>query len=488
MIKTIKTKLIFFSIIFIILSTGIPIYILIQQFRENFNQRSVVMLDTTLEMLRYGLKISMLNQDKNVQSVVDSISSSKIVDHIRIFDSEGTVLYSSNHNEINKSLAVIAPDHIDRKNIQQKNIKLVTELGLYSVTEPILNEKECHTCHQSGHTIAYLDIDTDLTKAETVFYTGSNHMFFLAIAGMIVLGISIYLMFNYLINRPLKKLITAMDKVESVNYDVKLFESKQDEIGSVYNHFNNMISKLKSSKEKIEELHFERLQRVNRLKTLGELTSQMAHEINNHTAIIMSHADYLELESNKKQNLKDYSEDFNIILDQANKLSLITGNILRHSKKSKNIFERVNLVDVINRSMQLLNPSLKKKNIKFDLSLKVNNALIFADPLQMEQVLINLVNNSIDALDINGQIKIELSDNPGSGFRLTVADNGCGIEKENIDQIFSAFYTSKDQEKGTGLGLYIVKNICDNHNIIIGCESEPGKGSKFTLKFNRHEI
>jgi len=186
-------------------------------------------------------------------------------------------------------------------------------------------------------------------------------------------------------------------------------------------------------------------------------------------------------------DLKDYSEDFNVILDQTNKLSLITGNILRHSKKSKNIFEKVNLVDVINRGIQLLIPSLKKKNINFDLSLKVNNAFIFADPLQMEQVLINLVNNSIDAIEKNGQIKIELSDNPDSGLQLTVADNGCGIEKENISQIFSAFYTSKDQEKGTGLGLYIVKNICDNHNIIIDCESEPGKGTKFTLNFNRHE-
>ena len=487
MLKTIKSKLIFFLIVFIVISTGIPIYILIQQFRENFNQRSVVMLDTTLEMLRYGLRISMLNQDKNVQAVVDSISSSEIVDHIRIFNSEGKVLYSSNHNEINKNLALIAPQHVNTKNIQQKNIRLVTELGLYSVTEPILNGKECQSCHQSGETIAYLDIDTDFTKAETVFYTGSSHMFFLAIAGMIVLGLSIYLIFNYLINRPLKKLITSMDKVETGNYDVQLFEKKQDEIGTVYNHFNNMISKLKSSAEKIEELHFERLQRVNRLKTLGELTSQMAHEINNHTAIIMSRADYLELESNRKMDLKDYSEDFNVILDQTNKLSLITGNILRHSKKSKNIFEKVNLVDVINRGIQLLNPSLKKKNINFDLSLKVNNAFTLADPLQMEQVLINLVNNSIDAIEKNGQIKIELSDNPDSGLQLSIADNGCGIEKENISQIFSAFYTSKDQEKGTGLGLYIVKNICDNHNIIIDCESEPGKGTKFTLNFNRHE-
>lgn len=487
MLKTIKSKLIFFLIVFIVISTGIPIYILIQQFRENFNQRSVVMLDTTLEMLRYGLRISMLSQDKNVQAVVDSISSNEIVDHIRIFNSEGNVLYSSNHKEINKNLSMIAPQHVNTKNIQQKNIRLVTELGLYSVTEPILNEKECQSCHQSGKTIAYLDIDTDFTKAETVFYTGSSHMFFLAIAGMIVLGISIYLMFNYLINRPLKKLIAAMDKVETGNYDVQLFEKKQDEIGTVYNHFNNMISNLKSSAEKIEELHFERLQRVNRLKTLGELTSQMAHEINNHTAIIMSRADYLELETNKKKDLKDYSEDFNVILDQTNKLSLITGNILRHSKKSKNIFEKVNVVDVINRGIQLLNPSLRKKNIKFDLSLKVKNAFIFADPLQMEQVLINLVNNSIDAIEKNGQIKIELSDNPGFGLQLSVADNGCGIEKENISQIFSAFYTSKDQEKGTGLGLYIVKNICDNHNIIIGCESEPGTGTMFTLKFNRHE-
>jgi signal transduction histidine kinase len=487
MFKSIKSKLIFFSIIFIIVSTGIPIYILIQQFRENFNQRSVVMLDTTLEMLRYGLKNSMLDQDKNVQTVIDKISSSESVDHIRIFDEEGLVLYSSNKNELNKNLSVIAPNHINTNEINKKKIRLISELGLYSVTEPILNEAECQSCHQSGQTIAYLDIDTDLTKAETIFYTGSFHMFFLAIAGMIVLGISIYLMFNYLINRPLKRMILAFDKVETGNYDIKLSETKQDEIGTVYKHFNSMVAKLKSSKEKIEELHFERLQRVNRLKTLGELTSQMAHEINNHTAIIMSRADYLELESNNKSNLKEYSEDLQVILDQTNKLATITGNILRHSKKSKNIFEPVNLSSVIERSLQLLNPSLKKKNIHLDLSVNVQDAIIYADALQLEQVLINLINNSIDAIETNGEIKIDISENKSSELVLTITDDGCGIEKENIDQIFSPFYSSKTQDKGTGLGLYIVKNICDNHNIQIDCESEIGKGTKFTLKFKRYE-
>jgi len=130
----------------------------------------------------------------------------------------------------------------------------------------------------------------------------------------------------------------------------------------------------------------------------------------------------------------------------------------------------------------MVQPTCKKSNINCFKNTDLKEALIYADPLQIEQVLINLVSNSIDATGENGQIEISLKKQDKDELKLSVEDNGCGIDQEKIEHIFSPFFTTKSTTKGTGLGLYITKNICDNHNIDIGCTSKVGVGTNFTLK------
>ena len=130
----------------------------------------------------------------------------------------------------------------------------------------------------------------------------------------------------------------------------------------------------------------------------------------------------------------------------------------------------------------MVQPTCKKSNINCLKNTDLKEALIYADPLQIEQVLINLVSNSIDAVGENGQIEISLKKQNEDELKLSVEDNGCGISQEKIEHIFSPFFTSKSAEKGTGLGLYITKNICDNHKIDVSCTSKVGVGTNFTLK------
>ena len=101
----------------------------------------------------------------------------------------------------------------------------------------------------------------------------------------------------------------------------------------------------------------------------------------------------------------------------------------------------------------------------------------------MEQVLTNLVNNSIDAINSNGKLLIKVDKTKNQEFQLSILDNGQGIEDHIKEKIFSPFFTTKSGNKGTGLGLYIVKNICNNHDAEISCESDPGIGTKFIITF-----
>jgi len=309
MFKTVRSKLVITSVLFVLISAGIPIYILINQFRQNFDERSRIMLNVTTKLLRYELYNSMMQgSGKDIQQIITEMGNLESVDHIRFVNENGLIKYSSSEDEVGEKISYVDPKHINTKNLTHKNLRLISSADAYSLTEPIINEKRCQSCHGTKEKIlAYLDLDIDLTRAETIFFTGSVHMIFVGIAVLIILGIGLYLIFTYFINKPLTNLNVALKSVESGKLDVEIPSKKNDEIGKVYRRFNLMTKNLKSSREEIEELHFDQLQRADRLTTLGELTSQVAHEVNNHTAVIMSRADFLDMESSTRTELLKYN-------------------------------------------------------------------------------------------------------------------------------------------------------------------------------------
>jgi signal transduction histidine kinase len=428
----------------------------------------------------------MMQGNKNIQDISTTLGSLENVQHIRIFNDNGVIKYASKTNEIGKNISEIDPEHILLKNLDQTSVRLVGRNDAYSISEPIINEEGCQSCHGvDNKTIAFLDLDTHLTKAETVFFTGSYHFLFLGIALVLILTIGLYLIFTQLIIKPLTGLNRALKIVEEGNLEINMPTKRNDEIGKVYKRFNLMLQKLKSSKEKIEELHFDQLQRADRLTTLGELTSQVAHEVNNHAAVIMSRTDFLEMEISRQPDLDSYKEDLNTILDQTNKISAITKNLLRHSKQSTSNKEKIDLGKTIDHSIFILQPLLKKKKIVCSFKSEIQNCIVIADELQIEQVMTNLILNAADAVDEDGKIDVSLTSDNENRPIIFIKDNGQGIEPDAIDKIFSPFYTSKSQGKGTGLGLYIVQNICKSHDIDIKCDSDLGTGTTFRLLFRK---
>ena len=485
MFKSIKSKFIFFSIFLIFMTAVIPMYFLVRQLRENFKERSIVMLDTTLDIVRYGLKFAMMTgHPEDIQNMIDEISKKSGIYRIRIFNSKGKIKFATNHEEINENLTVVAPHHYDYTKSEGKVISLETGENIYSTSEPIFSEKPCQSCHEEKGMIAYLDIDSNLTSSESKFYTGSVHMIFLGWAVILILLAGLYFIFNKFINSPLKRLVFALSDVESGNLNVSLDVKENDEIGTVNKHFNAMTSKLRTSREQIDQMHLEELQRLNRLKTLGELTSQTAHEVNNHIAIIMSRADYLSMETTKVPALKKYAEDLHVLLDQSSKISEITGNILKYSKKKSVELKEINLVDVVNEFVMVYEPLLLKQNILLRTDFKLEKAFTIGDSVQINQILTNLISNAADAIVDDGIITISLSASNDERINLAVTDNGPGIDKEREKEIFSPFFTTKNTQNNTGLGLYIVKKICENLNAQIKCNSEQGTGTTFIISFN----
>jgi len=488
MLKRINTKFIFFTTIFILLSVGIPTTFLVVQMRENFDQRSRIMLESTIDVVNNCLINAMrLGRTKDIQTILDNISKNVSVDHIRLLKENGLISYASNHEEIGQNIQSIDPGHTDLNDINHTGITLIEDERIYSVTRPIINAKECQNCHGSEPIISYLDVDTNLTQAERFFHTGSLHMIFLAIAVILILFFGFYYLFNFFINRPLSRFKKALDNVEKGNLEVQLPAKNPDEIGTLEIHFNHMVHNLKESKQKIDELHFEQLQRADKLVTLGELAAEMAHEINNPAGIVMARTDFIQMDSDKYPQLKKYEEDFDVIISQINKISKITGNILKYSKKLPKEFHQANLQTISEDTLSILGPRLAKKKITVEKFYQSIHPEIIGDSNQLEQVFTNLVNNAIDALDYGGKTTIRLEDIDDDRILWSLEDTGAGMDNSVQELIFSPFFTTKSSEKGTGLGLYIVKNICKNHNAEITCDSKPGQGTTFKILFPRQE-
>lgn len=486
MLKTVKSKFIFSALIFIMISVGAPATFLIIQFRENFKERSMMMLETSLDFINSSISHSMMIKNKDIQKIIESHVNATVRD-IRIFDKSGKIKYSTDKTDVGKNIRMIPAHHsID---LSGKNIILSSEEKIYSGIIPIKNTAECRTCHDTKGVIGYLDLDFYLSEAETYFYTGVRHTLFLSIAVFIFLASGLYFIFNRFINNPLQKVIGALGEVEKGNLSVRQKIENDDEFGSLNRHFNNMVSQLEKSLKEIDQFHFKQLQRADKLVTLGELAAEMAHEINNPTGVIMTRADFLKLESEENEILKKYNDDIKVIISQADKIAQITKSVLKYSKKRQQDFQQMDLVSTVENSLKIFKPSLEKRNIivrqNFTGSSTCSEPVIVGNQQQIEQVITNILNNSMDAIGSDGNIEINIKCTEKKYIELAIKDDGPGIDPVVKEQIFLPFYTTKSDKNGTGLGLYIVKNICQHHDAEIYCDSKMNSGTTFTIYFKQ---
>ncbi len=241
-----------------------------------------------------------------------------------------------------------------------------------------------------------------------------------------------------------------------------------------------------SEKRRMEE----RLIRSQKMEAVGTLAGGMAHDFNNLLTAILGYAEII-LSMTKEGD--PFNKPATIIYDAAKRGADFGKRILTITRKEKMEAKSVNINDIVRSSMELLQRSLPK-NIEIVTSLSDTLPLTKADPSQLQQVIINLVVNARDAMPEGGRLLIETafvgSENgaashmysEGGGFvKLAISDTGIGIDTITQRKIFDPFFTTKEMGKGTGLGLYIVHSIVNNHGGYINLYSEPLKGTQFRI-------
>ena len=223
----------------------------------------------------------------------------------------------------------------------------------------------------------------------------------------------------------------------------------------------------------------EEVARNKRLASLGKLSAGIAHEIRNPLSSIRGLAQFV-YSSFKKNDAR--KEDLDTIIQEVDRLNLLIVQVLDFAKIKKLNLSQFSINELVVKIVEFLKLEIKNKKIDFHLSLSQDISSICADENQVRQIIMNVVINSIQAIKINGKIKIttensRLKEKPA--IKLIIEDSGIGIPESELSQIFDPFFTKKD--KGTGLGLSIVYKLVENHQGEIKVESIEGKGTKFMI-------
>jgi signal transduction histidine kinase len=288
----------------------------------------------------------------------------------------------------------------------------------------------------------------------------------------------------------------TQDGVEGIKSGAFDYLSKPVTIEHLLGKIRQAHNKIVAARQKKEAAEYRvRIQQqmiaTERLAALGTLAAGVAHEINNPLAIINESAGYLSLLLKKKELAQmPHREAFDKALlkieNSVKRARNITHQLLGSLRKSKALLVEIDLAELVNETVRLFHKEIKDRNIEVILGQANGLKPIWTDPDQLRQVLINLLSNAIAAVPDQGRITIQIETTAGAAT-LSLSDTGTGIPKERLEKIFEPFFSTKPPGEGTGLGLFVTREIVEKLGGKISVDSRVGHGSRFTVQIpDRH--
>jgi len=314
-------------------------------------------------------------------------------------------------------------------------------------------------------------------------YTDIRYHAILIFSGITLTGIILSILLALLISRrissSINKLVTASKELANGNLEAKVGQVSNDELGELAETFNYMATSLKDRDEQLKEYTKSKIMESERLALIGQLSANVAHELNNPLQGIVTYSHLLLEEETCNEDAKTNLQK---IVVQANRCRDIIRGLLdfsRHKNPDKTL---CNVNTLLKGCISLVEKQAPFHNIQLVTDLESNLPSVVLDPSQIERVFLNLIINAADAMDGNGRLIITTRHNRNKeSIEIRVQDTGHGISAENMPKIFDPFFTTKETGHGVGLGLAISYGIVQEHGGSITVESELEKGATFTV-------
>ena len=414
----------------------------------------------------------------------------KDVRKINLFSMDGTIKASTQDDELNKKVGDVQfylKDHhfIREEMVQHKDGSKERE-RVYYFNSPILNRPECYQCHDKKEKIiGILSVSNSLKEMDTMISKIEIHSIILAVITIVFLSFVLGFLFFKLINVPIKKVTETMKKAEEGDLNVRVNVKSRDEMGNLAENLNMMIEKLNLAKEEAEQYHQELMQRADRMASIGELASGIAHEIRNPLAGIQGAIQILANDFSKEDPRRQVTDE---IQKQIYKLERLVKDLLNYAKPVPANYLPSDINQLVDKVLSFFMIQ-RGKSADFKIEKRYFSSLpkTMIDPSSMEQAFLNIILNAQKAMPQGGTFTVSTVALPqgrddGKEVRevqVIFEDTGLGIAGENLPKIFNPFFSTRSD--GTGLGLSITKNIVEQHGGKIEVESQVNVGTKFII-------
>ena len=444
---------------------------------EHALEDNVLVISHTIER---SLQNAMLDgRSREVQNILEAVGGYHNIRQVKIFSPSGVILKSSKPWKIGRKIEPITQKWLEEGKFR-KPVKRRDE-GIFSVLFPIENDARCYHCHGSLAKLnGVLAVDVSMAHTQKELAELSKNMLLWAFGVTAILAVALSLFLTHLVTNPIHELIKTMERAER-GLEARVDVRSVDDIGRLGEAFNSLLTKLDSARRRVERYHYEQMKRADRLASIGEMAAGIAHEIKNPLAGIAGVIQVLKKDQAADSQKRAVLDE---VLSQVDRMDKAVRNLLSFARPPEPKTTHVDINGLIGKLLDFLAPQFAKNAITAERKLAPGLPWLTLDPDLIQQALINIALNAIQAMPEGGTIIVETKttepdrENPGS-IRIELADTGKGISQDNLNRIFNPFFTTRQQ--GTGLGLSITQRIIEQHGGEIEVMSTAGKGTRFTI-------
>jgi two-component system NtrC family sensor kinase len=459
------------------------------------------------------------NNREGLYHVMKTIAEEPGVAKVRIFDREGRITYSTDVAEVNqvvdKSEEACFHCHVQSQPLAHLNrpdrfriYRNAAGERVLGVINPIENQASCSNADCHAHPaeqriLGVLDTDMSLSKADMQLAESTRRMIiYTAIALLMIAGFSWIFVWR-VVGVPIKTLEAGTERLSDGELGFQIDVHSRDEVGDLAQSFNTMSLQLRDANEQIvawaktledrvaektaelQQAHNHAL-RFEKMASIGKMAAVVAHEINNPLSGILTYAKLLRKWVDRgeaaDEKRAETAQCLELIARESRRCGDLVKNLLAFSRTSAVNIQPNDVNGVIERALRLVQHQLELGNIHLQLELATNLAPALCDAPQMEQVMLALIQNAIDAMPKGGNLWLATRTSTlNPEIEIEVRDDGTGIPQDILPQIFEPFLTTKESGHGVGLGLAISRSIIEQHNGRIEVQSEAGKGTRFSL-------
>jgi len=498
---------------------GLLGYLNIRLHRQHLEQATLLSAERVSDVIKRNTTEYMLRNDRDgLHHVMQTYADEPGMVKVRVFDPQGRITYTTDPAEVNQAVdkaaeacyachaqsqPLVRLNRPDRFRIY-RNTAGMRVLGIITPIEnqPSCSNAACHAHPAEQKILGVLDTNLSLAKTDQQLAESSRQMAAYTVFALFLIGCVSWFFVWSLVGVPLKAMKKGTEKVAHGDLGYQISVPSNDEIGDLACSFNRMSSELRSAhqenlawtrtledrvEQKTRELKraHEHALHTEKMASIGKMAAILAHEINNPLSGILTYAKLLGKwvahDDDGHSHRQEIRDSLDLIASESRRCGDLVKNLLTLARETPLNLQATDLNKVVERTVHLIQHQLELAGVHLQLGLDRTLPLVQCDASQIEQVLLALLVNSMQAMpQAGGNIWLNTSfDGPQRKVRIVVRDDGPGISAELLPRIFEPFLTTK--ESGVGLGLAISRSILERHGGSIEAQSDAGRGTTFTI-------